>query len=92
MVAQVNRDGFGVGWFDYAVKTATPSRPLAKNARSDDAVTDEDTGLPTASAEQLAAAVACRVVFTHIRAGTCSVVRSTISFLNRSVDSQNHWL
>jgi hypothetical protein len=91
-VAQVNLDGFGVGWFDYAVKTATPSRPLAKNARSDDAVTDEDTGLPTASAEQLAAAVASRVVFTHIRAGTCSVVRSTISFLNRSVDSQNHWL
>ncbi len=68
--SKVNMDGFGVGWFDYVVQTATPSRPLAKNARSEDPVTDEDTGLPTERAQQLAAAVASRVVFAHIRAGS----------------------
>jgi glutamine amidotransferase len=68
--SKVNMDGFGVGWFDYVVKTATPSRPLAKNARSQEPVTDEDTGLPTEQAQQLAAAVASRVVFAHIRAGS----------------------
>ena len=68
--SKINMDGFGVGWFDPAVKTATPSRPLARNWRSDDPVTDEATGLPTKRAQEIAAAVESRVVFTHIRAGS----------------------
>jgi len=67
--SKINKDGFGVGYFDPGVASATASRPLARASRSGEAVADAG-GLPTALARQMAAAVASRVVFAHIRAGS----------------------